>query len=765
MDGGLVRILTYLITTRWACLALGIATCVMPVRIASGQSLRALSDTPRRAVPIAASSDARPVISNSATPAPRIVRPPKMMLVADVTQPETKLGTPPARPAPSEDATPTNPTREADQRQSELTDVRSVSVVDALETPGSITFRKTPLQEVIFMLSDLWSINIVAGEGVSGDVSGVFHQTPLREVLSSVLSAGGYGYRQSGDSLIVLPIDDVGTDSPEFVSQTLPISAGVDDPDALVEAAKMLLSARGQMQPIGDSNVLIIDLPDRVERVASLFREVGRSPIPTQGTDSESAFLDTNASANSNVVSTGGIAYFSPQYINVENLAEPLQAALGDLVVVAVFPEENRVMVKGSPADLRVAEEALKQLDVPRPQVRITALIYDVGLRELEQLGVRWSRDFRVNTTDESPLGELSQTFSSALSLETLGTDGVSRFALRTLSDNFDATAFLEALDSTAEAKLLADPSITTGDRHQASIRIVQRIPVIAANPVDSSGVVFSQVEFEDAGVILNVTPRISRDGTIELKVQPEYSVVVDFIENNPVIDQRTADTTVRIANGNMFVLGGLRQKTVTETVRGVPLLQDIKYLGRLFRSHDTEVRESELIVFLRPEIVTPYYQGTPREQVANCVSQAQLGAIAHASCSPQSPCCHDANCPNHFPRPRINGGSRALEMLGGYGMDERIISEQIVGEQVVGHPVVDDSEMASPSAPSIAAPLSPAAATPRSSSVSLPQEDATVTVRLEDVTVDLPDVSIAETEGILSDESIAPHVRRIPLR
>ena len=149
----------------------------------------------------------------------------------------------------------------------------------------------------------------------------------------------------------------------------------------------------------------------------------------------------------------------------------------------------------------------------------------------------------------------------------------------------------MQALDESGEAKLLADPTITVGDRTEASIRIVQKIPIIAADPVENSGVVFSQVQFEEAGIILKVLPRISRDGTIDLKVNPEYSVVADFIENNPVIDSRTADTTVRVADGQMFVLGGLRQKTLVESIRGVPWLKDLKHVGKLFRAHDTEIR------------------------------------------------------------------------------------------------------------------------------------------------------------------------------
>jgi general secretion pathway protein D len=198
----------------------------------------------------------------------------------------------------------------------------------------------------------------------------------------------------------------------------------------------------------------------------------------------------------------------------------------------------------------------------------------------------------------------------------------------------------------------------------------VQKIPILAADPVENSGVVFSQVQFEEAGVILNVMPRISRDGTIDLEVNPEYSVVADFIDNNPVIDSRTAETTVRVNDGQMFVLGGLRQKSVVESVRGVPFLKDVKFLGLLFRSHDTEIRESELIVFLKPEIITPYQCGRLREQQAACIATKQLDAIPYAETRPFSPRCKDPYCPNHRPRCRINGGSRELEMMGGHGLN-----------------------------------------------------------------------------------------------
>jgi len=468
------------------------------------------------------------------------------------------------------------------------------SVDAALERRGSITFRKTPLNEVVFLLSDLWKVNIVVSNDVNSEVNGTFQDAPLREVLTSVLSTIRYGYRQMGNSIIVLPDDQLG-------SNRTSVSSG-----AMVQS---------------------------------------------------------------------GIAYFTPQFTNAEMMGEALQMALGDTVIVAVFAEENRIMIKGTQDELRLATEAIEQLDIPRPQVRITALIYDVGLKELEGLGVTWSQGprshgVRVLEGDAAGDGATEIIRNVATTAVNMGLNNpTGTINLRSLSNTYEAEAFLQALDATSEAKILADPSITVADRKEASIKIVQRIPIQAVESAENSLNTIAQIEFVDAGIILNVTPRISRDGTIELQVRPEYSVVTDYIQNNPVIDSRTAETTVRVQNGHTFVLGGLRQKTVNETVQGVPWLKDMKYIGALFRSHNTEVVESELIVFLKPEIVTPYEIGQPRELKAACITQAQLNAIPYATICPQAPYCKNKYCPNHHPRARHNGGSIELNMLGGGGI------------------------------------------------------------------------------------------------
>lgn len=544
----------------------------------------------------------------------------------------------------------------------------SQTVEQALATRGSVTFRKTPIAEVVFLLSDLWHINIVAGEDVSGEVSGTFHNAPLSEVLAAVLTSSGYSYRKTGSSLVVLSADRIGVNDPSFVSETIRLPELLRDDASTLEAAQLMLSERGDLKKIGTDLILVIDDPARIARVRDLFESLD----PTSQQSSSTTQTSTSPTPVA-LAPIAGVSYFSPQYTEASELAVPLQRALGDNVNVAVYEQENRLMVRGTPDDLQLAAEIVAQLDRPRAQVRITAMIYDVNLNELEQLGVNWGRDLAMNTMQAAGGGAGAAaagaaadaiTFSDALGAASLSTTGATSLGLRRLGSTFDTSVFINALDQTSEAKLLADPSITVGDRREASIRIVRRIPIIGANPVQGSNAVFTQTEFEEAGVILNVQPRISRDGTIEMIVAPEYSVVVSNDANGPTIDSREAQTTVRVANGQTFVLGGLRQKEITETVNGVPFLRDIKFIGKLFQSHDTKVRESELIVFLKPEIVTPYFDGDPRQQRAACVANAQLDQIPYAEFCPQTPCCSDPYCPNHHPRPRLNGGSSELEMI-----------------------------------------------------------------------------------------------------
>ena len=154
-------------------------------------------------------------------------------------------------------------------------------------------------------------------------------------------------------------------------------------------------------------------------------------------------------------------------------------------------------------------------------------------------------------------------------------------------------------------------------NHEEAKIEIVTEVPF---QQLTEGGIVgsFGTTNFREAGVKMLVTPHIAEDETISLVVNPTFSVLTGFTEGDqaaPIIDRREAKTTVRVANLQTLVLGGLRQRTRTAEQNGIPGLKNIPYVGKLFRWERLTARESELLVFITPELVCYDYSGTPREQ------------------------------------------------------------------------------------------------------------------------------------------------------
>jgi general secretion pathway protein D len=607
------------------------------------------------------------------------------------TEPPIANGSPVYRPAPEivPQQLPTAPQRplfDLDQPMERVDPTQMQSaILTALDQRASVTFKDTPLTDVVFSLGEVWDVNIVAGSEVTGTVNGVFKDATLRDVLDAVLTSQGYGYQHAGDSLVIVARDKMGRDDPTLVHRTLKIPRTGGNTEAVLEGAKLLLSERGSMQAIdGTDSLLVVDQSAAIARVEKFLVELG-GPIggASPGTISaaQSAALE--------------VVYFSPQYVDAKLLMQPLSDATAGQLIISVMDEENRLVVLGRPVHLDLAAQIVRQLDAPRAQVRITAMIYDVSLTEMERLGIDWGHEIRSSQIDANgmplntvggsaglvsrPAGHgatIGQTVTSTAAAgaatgaaaaqgNAQGTVQGTNLLFRMSSNSFEVNSLLSALDQTKGAQLLADPSITTEDRRTANFKIVTKVPVQVLTQTPQGGNI-GTTTFEEAGITLNVTPRISRDGTIHLRVRPEYSVLVGYNNGQPIIDSRSAETTARVVNGCTLILGGMRQRTMVETVRGVPGLMHWKYVGKLFRYHETEVRESELLVFIKPELVAPNYGGYEREQSAAMVMRDQIGRIPVADGRCILPNCTDPHCPYHHPRRRSNPGSQDFGLLTG---------------------------------------------------------------------------------------------------
>lgn len=639
--------------------------------------------------------------------------------------------------------------------------VTSSKLVDALAKRGSVTFKETPLADVILILTEQWDINIVLGDEVDGKVTSSFRNEPLEKILDSLLTANGYYYRQIGNSLVVLSGADQQNGKPSFQVEIIdaPVES-IDDMEELITVLKLQMSPEGKIEPIRASKKLAIhDAPDRIEAVKALLESIVDKPpvlVSTPATEPR-AMQESVVAPIGEPESTFGAIELRPQYLLATDLQNPIAMAIGAAAAaagndssgtaaggaaiggasIAVVEEENLIVVFGDATAHRKARLLLQQLDKPRPQVRITGYIYDVDLGEIESLGVDWTQQVMSQAVDANGIPRnlsLSQgglltpnpPANAAQVVTGLAEDaagaaagaaggaagGVAgqaaaaggtggQFLFRTLNSNFELQALVQALDQTDGSRLLADPHVTVVDRHTASLGIVTQIPVQQLTQTAQGGSI-GTTSFQEAGITLDVTPRIASDGTIEMQVEPTFSVLSGFQGGNPIIDQRRASTVVRVTHGQALVIGGLRSKTTVETVKGIPGLMNVKWLGALFRTHNTDVRESEMIVLIMPEIIG-YCGGLDREMEALNVIQHELSSVSTPVCGPFTPDCKDKHCPQHNPRPRIHNGMQDRGLIGGY--DAIFVNPN---PPALYEPVIIEPEpvMTSPSDRIIAVPL-----------------------------------------------------------
>lgn len=268
---------------------------------------------------------------------------------------------------------------------------------------------------------------------------------------------------------------------------------------------------------------------------------------------------------------------------------------------------QNALVLIADPAQIRIIENIVRELDQPRAQVLIHAAIVEVSGDITEALGVQWGLDRGSATgfinfpgTDIPIIGNLN------LSELDKGPEGA---ILRLGGDRF--SALISALASNTHSNLLSTPSLLTLDNQEAEIIVGQNVPfktgsyATSGNGADNP---FTTVERKDVGISLKVKPYINEGSTLRLEVEQEVSDIapsVSGVDSSDLItNKRALKSTILADDGEIIVIGGLIRDSVRTQQSGVPLLRSIPYLGALFRwNRDTQTK-SNLMVFLRPTIV-----------------------------------------------------------------------------------------------------------------------------------------------------------------
>lgn len=272
----------------------------------------------------------------------------------------------------------------------------------------------------------------------------------------------------------------------------------------------------------------------------------------------------------------------------------------------------NLLVLVGTAREVLRALEILRKVDVKQPQVVIEARVLDVSEGSLKSLGVSFEylQSGAIGNLDR---GEGTRPLPRGGDFPNQQSVGFNRDGNLGLDFNFlkapvEFTARINALAEDRRNRLLANPRVATLDGRPARIFIgdeVNFVKLIQQTP-QGANVETGSVQ---AGIILEVLPRVHEDNSITLQIKPEVSVITGFLDvpgggRLPQLARRNAETTIRVGNGETVIIGGLIREADIKSIQKVPLLGDLPFFGYLFRRESTSREKSEIIITLTVRVL-----------------------------------------------------------------------------------------------------------------------------------------------------------------
>jgi general secretion pathway protein D len=279
------------------------------------------------------------------------------------------------------------------------------------------------------------------------------------------------------------------------------------------------------------------------------------------------------------------------------------QGAILPGVRITADAVNNTLLIYANQENYRVIEQTLKQLDRPQLQVSIDATIAEITLNENLSYGVQFflkSKD--VGYKEDYGSAALSRTGSAILTRALPGFNFL-------LGSESEPRLILDALRGVSDVKVLSTPSVVVLDNQTATLQVGDQVPVATASATVLTGTgapVVNTIDYRNTGVILRVVPRINANGNVLLDVEQEISNVAAGSTGSltPTVSQRRVKSSIAVASGQTVLLAGLISERQENSRSGIPLVDQLGELGKLIGSNNKTAQRTELIIFIRPQII-----------------------------------------------------------------------------------------------------------------------------------------------------------------
>ncbi len=306
-----------------------------------------------------------------------------------------------------------------------------------------------------------------------------------------------------------------------------------------------------------------------------------------------------------------------------------------------VDPDTHQVIFTADEKTAGYISKMIAKMALPKPQVLIKVVFlqvtynngYDVGLEGGITKNIQTTHPLTLNASNL--FGLVQQGITPSSGVNTLPGAG-----LYTIAGN-DFSATVRAIQEVGKVEVLSRPVIMARNNQQATVQVGQNVPIITGVNVGALGNVTSTVQYQQVGVILQVTPFITADNMVEMILAPQISSVAsqstvissgtNGFFSTPYINIESANTVVVTPNGQTVAIGGMMQDNKTVTDSKIPLLGDIPGLGQLFHHKVKTTNKTELIIFL-----TPYVIRTPGDLVQMTLDEKSRADLAPKAFSAQ---------------------------------------------------------------------------------------------------------------------------------
>lgn len=426
----------------------------------------------------------------------------------------------------------------------------------------SMDFQDVEIRRVLQMIANYVGVNIVTSDAVTGNVSLRVQDVPWDQALSIMLKSKGLSQRRDGKVIWVAPTTEVAkqeTEEAKAYAQSITMSPLVTSIIQLnyakaVDMAKLISMEGVTEQSTGEYN-----------------RQLMASRMNANGDDSR--------------------------------LLSPRGAVSAD-------SRTNTLIVLDTQQKVDEIKRIMSQLDIPVRQVMVEARIVRATTNFSKNMGVKWgiAKDSGVsmganmsNLYSGSKYGRANEaeTIDSAVALDLGQATSVSSVAFGLINTTDKLLGLeLSALQSDGLGEVLSTPRVLTGDKQEATIRSGVKLPYKTVS--EDQG---TNTTFQDAILELTVTPSITPEGTVQMKLVINKDSQGQLTDAGYAIDTNQLVTNVLVNDGETVVLGGLYEDTKTNTVEKVPFLGDVPFLGKAFQSKSKNESKQELLIFITPKI------------------------------------------------------------------------------------------------------------------------------------------------------------------